>query len=195
MPSSSLRYRVGLHVAQACSGPDSGPGQPDALWQLVSVVDWLEDHTQSYSRQGWEPTLQGGVAGQEKQLTFTQGASLTTLHQRGKSLLLSLLQRPESPIRAHGRLCCSQSPCHGIMSPVKTGTASYPCYCPFFPAQAVALGLRPTGVWELKGTHSICSFFSAQSADGTSPLQVAPDLTGAHVDGLPLCRAFACLIE
>lgn len=80
------------------------------------------------------------------------------------------------------------------MSPMKAGTVSGSSYYPICPAQDLALSRRPTGACELKCTGPSCSFFPAQLADGATPLQVVLDLTGAHVEGLPLCQASECLI-
>lgn len=66
---------VGILMAQACSGPNLGPGQTDAVPGLVSIVDngWKTTLFELLQVGIWEPMLQGRITGQEEKLIFTMG--------------------------------------------------------------------------------------------------------------------------
>lgn len=143
----------------------------------------------------WRPGCREGDRWLGEQVHFHPGASLTTPTPRVKPCLRLYSQRGQCfPSRARGRLCSYQSSPREITSLVKAGIMSCSSYYPFCPAQDLPPSWRPSGACELNCTGPSAASSQLQLADGKIPLQVVLDLTGAHVEGLLLCKAFEGLI-
>lgn len=150
MPCLSLGGGVGSFVVWSYSGPNTHPGQPDALWGLASMVDY-----------SWKATLfecSGWGSG-------SPCRRVGSLAQRPSSSPLWASQPrwgkpcPCLYFRALGGRCGSQSLPQEIL---KAGAR--PCLLHYLlcPAQALDVSRRPAGTCERRGTAgSVCSFLPA----------------------------------